>query len=140
MFYNRRLVGTTMSQWHGSGGRKPSGGHDPAHQKKRRSEIGRDPDPTTVGDGSERVRVRVRGGNEKTRLVSAGTANVVDPDAGEAQQAEIENVVENEANPHYVRRNIITKGAVLETDVGRARVTSRPGQHGTVDAVLVDEE
>ena len=50
-----------------------------------------------------------------------------------------EGVVENPANPNYARRNIITKGAVIETSAGEARVTSRPGQSGQVNAVLLDE-
>jgi small subunit ribosomal protein S8e len=53
--------------------------------------------------------------------------------------ATIENVVRNDANPNYVRRNIVTRGAVIETSEGEARVTSRPGQDGQVNAVLVDE-
>lgn len=127
-----------MTQWHGSAGQKPSGGHNPEHRKKRRHELGTDPQPTTIGD-AERVKVRVRGGGDKTRLVVAETANVVDPDSGETVPAEINTVVENEANPHYVRRDIVTKGAIIETEEGKARVTSRPGQHGSVDAVLVEE-
>mgnify|MGYP001764684047 CR=1 FL=1 len=51
---------------------------------------------------------------------------------------EIENVVDNPSNVNYARRNIITKGAVIETSAGRARVTSRPGQTGQVNAVLLD--
>ena len=39
---------------------------------------------------------------------------------------------------NYVRQNIITKGAVIMTDAGKARVTSRPGQSGSINAVLID--
>jgi small subunit ribosomal protein S8e len=46
-------------------------------------------------------------------------------------------VVENPANPHYVRRNILTKGAIVETEFGKARIISRPGQHGVINGVLV---
>jgi small subunit ribosomal protein S8e len=46
--------------------------------------------------------------------------------------------VENPANPHYVRRNIITKGAVIKTELGNAKVTSRPGQDGVVNAALIE--
>ena len=53
---------------------------------------------------------------------------------------EIKDVLENPANPHYVRRDIITKGAIVITDIGKARITSRPGQHGVVNAVLIEEE
>ena len=47
-------------------------------------------------------------------------------------------MVENPSNVNYVRRNIVTKGAVIETSEGRARVTSRPGQTGQVNAVLIE--
>ena len=47
-------------------------------------------------------------------------------------------VVENTANTHFVRRNIITKGAVVDTSLGRVKVTSRPGQHGMINGVLVE--
>ena len=50
---------------------------------------------------------------------------------------DIVNVVENPANPHLVRRNIITKGCVVETKLGKAKVTSRPGQEGSVNGVLI---
>ena len=58
---------------------------------------------------------------------------------GKTVRATVKRVVENYADPNYVRRNIITKGAVLETDAGMVRVTSRPGMHGVVSGVPVDE-
>lgn len=62
--------------------------------------------------------------------------NVADKQ-GKSQKTEIVNVVENPANANLVRRNVITKGCVVETKLGRARVTSRPGQEGVVNGVLV---
>ena len=50
------------------------------------------------------------------------------------------SVVENPANRQYVRRNIVTKGAIVQTEIGKALVTSRPGQDGIVNAVLLKEE
>ena len=32
---------------------------------------------------------------------------------------------------------MVSKGAILETEEGKCRVVSRPGQHGTVNAILV---
>jgi small subunit ribosomal protein S8e len=79
-----------------------------------------------------------RGTGTKTRALSANTVQVAD--GGEVTTATIEDVVENPANVNYARRNIITKGAIIETSDGRARVTSRPGQTGQVSAVAVDDE
>jgi small subunit ribosomal protein S8e len=80
--------------------------------------------------------VDARGGTTKLRALRIDTANVSTD--GETVNATIEDVVENPADPNYARRNVITKGAVIETAEGRARVTSRPGQTGRVDAVLVE--
>ena len=52
-------------------------------------------------------------------------------------KAKIEIVTANPANRHYVRRNIMTKGTIIKTDKGDARVTSRPGQDGVINAVLI---
>jgi small subunit ribosomal protein S8e len=37
----------------------------------------------------------------------------------------------------YDRRGVITKGAEIETKIGLARVTSRPGGDGVINAVLI---
>ena len=34
--------------------------------------------------------------------------------------------------------NIVTKGSVLETSEGKAKVVNRPGQHGQVSLVKID--
>jgi small subunit ribosomal protein S8e len=49
-------------------------------------------------------------------------------------------VVKNPTNIDYDRRGVITKSAVIETSLGLARVTSRPGQQGIINAVLIGEE
>ena len=60
-------------------------------------------------------------------------------DRGKTVRATVKNVVGNDADPNYIRRNIVTKGAVLDTDQGLVKVTSRPGMHGVVSGVLVEE-
>lgn len=82
--------------------------------------------------------LRVTGGNEKLRLLSVDVANIADPKTKKMVKSKILTVVENPADPHFVRRNILTKGAIIDTELGRARVTSRPGQDGTVNAVLIE--
>ena len=62
---------------------------------------------------------------------------MLDPKKNTAKKVEILDVLDNTANRDFVRRKIITKGAVIETELGQARVTSRPGQHGVINAVLV---
>jgi len=122
-------------QFQGRSTSKPTGGRRRRIHKKRKHELGREPTETELGEPRFSV-VDSRGNDEKLRALSTDVANVATDDG--SVRATIENVVENGANPNYVRRNIITKGAVIETAEGRARVTSRPGQTGQVNAVLLD--
>ena len=117
--------------------KKRTGGRRRPIRKKRKHQLGSSPTETRVGDAKLKI-VETRGGNTKVRAIESDTATIAD--GGETVAATIENVAENASNPNYVRRNIITKGAIIETSEGRARVTSRPGQDGQVNAVLVDEE
>lgn len=116
--------------------RKRTGGRLRPSHKKKKHELGRQPTETTVGEPKFRT-LDARGNTEKVRALATNVASVATGD--ETVEATIEDVVENAANPNYVRRNIVTKGAIVETSEGRARVTSRPGQTGNVNAVLVDE-
>jgi small subunit ribosomal protein S8e len=116
--------------------RKRTGGRRRRSENRKKHQLGRLPTETQLGEGRFRV-IETRGNTTKTRALATDVANVADGD--DVVQADIEDVVENPANPNYVRRNIITKGALIETTEGTARVTSRPGQTGQVSAVVVDE-
>ncbi len=87
---------------------------------------------------TKRIERRALGGAIKTSSRGADVANVVDPKTCKAKKSKILTVVENPADPHFVRRNVLTKGAIIETELGRARVTNRPGQSGSIDAVLLE--
>jgi len=126
-----------MAIWQGKSRRLPTGGRRHIAQKKRKFEIGSEPHFTTVGE-TKLKNVRARGGHTKVRVLRVKTANVTDRKTGKTQVAEIVTVTGNGANPNYVRRNIVTKGAVVRTSLGQARVTSRPGQHGAINAVLIE--
>jgi small subunit ribosomal protein S8e len=116
--------------------RKRTGGRRVRPHKKKRHQLGNEPAETTVGEPRFRT-VDARGDQRKIQALSTNTAQVADGE--ETVQAEIEDVTENPSNVNYVRRNIITKGAVIETSAGTARVTSRPGQSGQVSAVVVED-
>jgi len=124
-----------LALWQGKHGRR-TGKVPKVRKRKRKFEMGRDKTETLIGERRAR-NISVRGGNVKTRLLVAQYANVVNPREKKTARAKILSVVENQANPHFVRRNIVTKGAVVETELGRVRVTSRPGQDGIVNAVLI---
>ena len=120
----------------GKSTRSPSGARNVANRGKRKSELGRDPAETRVDEKRLR-KIRTHGGNEKLRLATANKINLTDVKSGKTQVTDILGVIENDANPNYVRRNIITKGAVVETPEGNAKVTSRPGQDGVVNGILI---
>ncbi len=115
--------------------RKRTGGRRRPKRDRRKHELGNQPTETTVGDQKLKA-VDARGTQTKIRAIASDTATVATDDGTVA--AEILDVVENPADPNYARRNIITRGAVIETGEGNARVTSRPGQDGQVNAVSLD--
>jgi small subunit ribosomal protein S8e len=126
-----------MPQWHGNlHKRKKSGGKKHIFRGKRAFEMGSDAAETIVGEPRV-TRKRGRGGRLKLRALAVNMVNVTDPATGKSQKTEIRGVVRNPANVDYQRRGVITKGAVLDTPLGQAIVTSRPGQHGIVNAVLL---
>jgi len=88
--------------------------------------------------GKEKKSVdRRRGGFSKIRLVEAEFANIIDQKTKKITKVKILDVIGNEADPQSVRRGIITKGAVIKTELGEAKVISRPSQHGLVNALLL---
>jgi len=125
-----------MAIWQSRSKRKPTGGMLKKSRGKRKYELGRESAETRIGERKMRI-IRTMGGNRKFRLVTDTHINVVDPETNKVEVAEILNVVENRANSHFVRRNIITKGAIVETSKGLAKVTSRPGQHGILNGILL---
>ena len=123
-------------QWQGESVRKVTGGRRRPAAMKRRAEIGLAPADTHIGEDRRKV-IRTYGGNDKVRALKASVANVTDPKNGETKKVKIEKVEENGANPNFVRRNLLTKGAVIKTELGKARIMSRPGQDGVINAVLL---
>ncbi len=116
--------------------RKPTGGRYRSPLSKKLHNLGRLPTLTKIGAQKFR-QLRVRGAHKKIRVLTAEFANVINQKEKTFQKVKIKTVTENAANRHYVRRNILTKGAVIETEIGKAKITSRPGQDGTVNAVLL---
>lgn len=126
-----------MALWQGQSTRKSTGGRLRHARKKRKHEMGREQTETRIGERRAKA-IRVRGGSSKIRLLAAENANVINPKTMETKKCKILSVIANPANPHFVRRNIITKGALIKTEIGDARVVSRPGQDGNVTALLVE--
>jgi len=126
-----------MAHWHEDlDKRKMSGGRRKAYRKKKLYEKGRSPAETTLGDSLKSI-IRTRGGNLKVRLLKGKYANVSIPSKKVTQKVEITRVLSNPANADYDRAEVLTKGAIIQTPLGEARITSRPGQNGLVNAILV---
>jgi small subunit ribosomal protein S8e len=129
-----------MSVWHGDlHKKKPSGGRKRAYRRKRKFEKGSFPAETMLGEPKRKVE-RARGSTIKVKVLSDKYACVTDPKSGKTEKAEILRVVRNPSNVDYDRRGVITKGAIIETSLGLARVSSRPGQNGIINATLISEE
>jgi small subunit ribosomal protein S8e len=128
-----------MTVWHGEMGRKKTGGAINQHRKKRKYELGSQPVHTKIGKTKIKLH-RMKSGSIKIKAAAVEFANVLDPHTKQIKKVKIEGVIENPANPHYVRRSVITKGSIIKTELGNARITSRPSQHGIVNAVILEKE
>lgn len=117
--------------------RKKTGGKKRAYRSKRAYERGRHPIETTLGE-TERKKVRGKSGKIKNKIESHNMVNVSDPDTGSTERLDILDVIRNPANTDYNRRGVITKGTIIRTEKGEARIVSRPGQTGALNAIFIE--
>jgi small subunit ribosomal protein S8e len=116
--------------------RKLSGGKKRVYRTKKKYEAAGYPAETVLGN-SKRKHTRSLGGNIKIKALTEKFASVTDQRTGQTQNVEITRVIRNGANVDYNRRGVITKGAEIDTALGHAKVTSRPGADGVINAVLI---
>ncbi len=114
---------------------KTTGGRRRPLRSRRKYETDRYPNEAVNG-AQVTITRRIRGDSRKTALKSIDFANLATGDA-KVKKTKILKVLENSTNNDYQRRGIITKGAILETQEGKCRVVSKPGQTGIVNAVLL---
>ena len=119
-------------------GRKFPGGRLIPHRIRRKFEIDRYPNEAVAGP-TQNIARRVRGNNVKIAFKTSEYANINDQDNKKTVKSKILRVSKNPANKDYERRGVITKGAILETELGLAKVLSRPGQDGVINAVLIKQ-
>ena len=122
------------SQWRSK--RKYTGKKYKYFRKKRKRELER-PAINTQIQPSKLKKQRVMGGNFKLKLFSTNLVNVTDPNTNKTKKVKILRFESNQASKDINRRHILTKGAIVETELGKARITSRPGQHGQLNAILI---
>jgi len=135
-----------MVEWHTKSRKKSSGGrrNTPRRCNKKLAWKGGVFSSTklVVGKDEERVVERKRGSSVKVKLKKATYANLFDKEKGKVLKAKILTVLETPSNIQFARRNIITKGSIIEVELKEgnktAMVTSRPGQDGIVNAKAVE--
>ena len=113
---------------------KITGGRRHPLRSRRKYEMDRFPNEALVGEQITITR-KVRGKNNKTGIKTIDSVNLAID--SKVKRVKIIRVLENGTNNDYKRRGVITKGAILETDEGKCRVVSRPGQNGTINAIPV---
>ena len=116
---------------------KTTGGRRVPLRVRRKYETDRYPNEPING-AQVTITRRIRGNNKKTALKAIDFVNLATGEA-KVKKTKIIKVLENATNNDYKRRGIITKGAVLETEEGKCRVVSKPGQNGIVNAILLKE-
>jgi len=127
-----------MKEYHRPHGKRVGSGTGGRREKardKKLAHVGGEFTSTKIADKEKRTKKRKRGGKTRIKLKKASFVNVITKE-GKAKKAKVIRIIESH-NPEYVRMNIITKGAVLETDMGKVKVTNRIGQDGIVNGVLV---
>tara|TARA_B100001741_G_scaffold144134_1_gene118943 strand:+ start:110 stop:511 length:402 start_codon:yes stop_codon:yes gene_type:complete len=115
---------------------KITGGLRHPLKTRQKFETDRYPNEAEMGEEQQTVTRKTRGNNRKTGLKIASFVNLVMGDS-KVKRSKIVKVLENQTNNDYQRRGIITKGAIVETEDGKCRILSRPGQSGTVSGILI---
>ncbi|MFW9972051.1 MAG: 30S ribosomal protein S8e [Candidatus Odinarchaeota archaeon] len=105
-------------------------------RKKRKRELDRPFIDTEIAP-EKKKKQRIMGGNFKLKLFATQYINVTNPNTNKTQKLRILGFEENIASKDLNRRHVLTKGAVVETELGNVKITSRPGQHGVLNGVLV---
>ena len=114
---------------------KITGGIRHPLKSRRKFQIDRYPNEALMGEQLTVTR-KTRGNNRKTAIKTANVVNVILAD-GKIKSSKIVRVLENQTNNDYQRRGVITKGAIVETEDGKCKILSRPGQDGTLNGTLL---
>lgn len=120
-------------------GKQITGGKYIKNRKKKKYELPGQEKIVKVSETEKERRKtkRVSGGNKKTYLLQAKFINVTLKDK-KIKRTSVKKVIETPSNRFLARQNIITKGTILETDLGKVKVTNRPTQEGTLNGILVE--
>ena len=118
-------------------GKKISGGRYHSSRKKKKHELVRPPRIVKLKETKKKT-IRTRGGNNKTVLLGTNKVNVIDTKTKKSKLVAVKNVLETPSNIFLARQNILTKGAIVETEIGKVKITNRPGQEGSAQGILIE--
>jgi len=116
-------------------GKKITGGKYIKNHKKKKSERAGQKRIVKLGE-EKRKKVRTIGGNEKVYLLRGSKINV--ECKGKTKKTEIKNVLKTPSNRFLARQNILTKGTIVETELGQVKITNRPSQEGAINGIIVE--
>ncbi|MFH1801688.1 MAG: 30S ribosomal protein S8e [archaeon] len=116
-------------------GKKISGGKYTKRRKKKKYERVGQKRIVKLGEEKRKLK-KIRGGNKKVFLLKAKIINVINKN--KVQKAEIKNVLETPSNKFLARQNVLTKGTIVDTSIGKVKITNRPSQEGMINGVLVE--
>ena len=117
--------------------RKVSGGRYKQYRKKVLTTLSRPSTLTKLGE-TRKSEFRITAGHHKRVLLASNIVNVYIPKEKKYKKVKIKTVVDNPANRNFIRRNILTKGAIINTELGNARITNKPGQEAHINAILIN--
>jgi len=115
-------------------GKKISGGKYIKRRKKKLNELAGQKKIVKLGENKNKSK-RIMGGNKKTYLLQAKFVNLTTKGK---KKVEIKNVLETPSNRFLARQNIITKGSIVETEIGKVKITNRPTQEGVLNGILIE--
>ena len=118
-------------------GRKITGGRYHKFSKKKKYSLSGIENKVKLGESKQKV-VRTMGGNKKTIILKTNYISVTDPKTNKAKKVKIKNVLETPANKFLARENILIKGTIIDTELGKARITNRPAHDGNVQGLLIE--
>ena len=104
-------------------------------RKKRKYEIAGQKRAVKLGEDARKNK-KTRGGNKKVFLIKSKLVNV--KSGNKILKTIIRKVIETPSNKFLARQNIITKGTILDTELGKVRVTNRPSQEGMINGILFE--
>ena len=126
-----------MENYHGASGSTTSGtgGRRGKRTDKKLRFIGGTFTATKVSTTEKKHLKHARGNITKVKLRTAKFVNVLTKSG--MKRVAMRTVLETLDNRHYARQNILTKGAIIDTELGKVKITNRVGQDGVVNGKLL---